>query len=528
MNRIALKILTFNLLLVFLPLGSFMFLDIYEQQLLRALENSLVQQGRLISAALSGTPDISAEAAISFIRRMDRQHTARYRILDKSGELLADSSILPDSDISRTASSAEPPEPTNPRDTRESFLYQVASTPVRMFRRFFLPPVPSEEAPIYPENLKEGPEVKAALEGKYGSFTRISSGGQISVTLYTALPVFNGNTVTGAAVVSQSTFRILRDLYEVRLRLFTIFLYSIAAAGLLTVISAITISYPLNKLREQALVSLSPASKNAIAYSYTKRSDEIGDLARSLSRLSEEVREHVHYIESFASDVSHEFKNPLASIRAAVDMIKIAKNDRDKDHFLSIITSETESLKSLLTGLRELSRLDMKDEQLPREELSVKETAQNVFRRLGCPQKLHILENQAQETRIAIEGILLEQVFANLLSNSADFSPPDSIIKLSIDYPEGRQKQLGITIEDSGPGFDPGSIEKAFDRFYSYRPQPPAVSASETILTGSHSGLGLAIVRSIVHYWQGSIQARNALNGNGDVTGAVISVTIPL
>ena len=525
MNRIALKILTFNLLLVFLPIGSFMFLDIFEEQLLRALENSLVQQGRLISAALSGTPSITADTAADFIRRMERKHTARYRILDRNGDLLADSAIIAEKESGAAVSGAQAAQP---KDTRDSFMYQVASSPVRMFRRFFLPPVPSEEAPIYPENLKEGPEVKAALNGNYGSFTRISSGGQISVTLYSALPVIHDNSVIGVAVVSQSTFRILQDLYEVRLSLFKIFLYSIAAAGLLTIISAITISFPLNRLREEALVSLAPRSKDKIAYSYTTRSDEIGDLARSLTRLSTEVRDHVQYIESFASDVSHEFKNPLASIRAAVEMTKIAKNDEDKEKFLSIITEETESLKALLTGLRELSRLDMKDEELSKEYISIRETAENIYARLGKPQSLEIAENISGDGRVLIEGILLEQVFSNLLSNSSDFSPPDSVITIRLEYPEGKESKLGITVIDRGPGFDPDSIGNIFDRFYSYRPGQGDKKPEFAAEAEPHSGLGLAIVKSIIHYWQGSIEASNRLNAAGTVRGAQISISIPV
>ena len=521
MNRIALKILAFNLLLVFLPIGSYFFLDIYEDQLLNSLEHALVQQARLISAALAGDDYLDKEIANDFLSRLEQKHTARYRILDENGVLLADSATLGIQD--ETGQLPVPSGPEDPeKDTRDSFMYQIASSPVRMLRRFFLPPVPAAEAPLYPEDLKEGPEVQAALAGNYGSFTRISSGGQISVTLYSALPIMKNNKVIGAAVVSQSTFRILRDLYETRLIVFRIFLYSIAAAGLLTFVSAITISFPLNKLREEALVGLAPTSKNEIAYSYTSRSDEIGDLARALTRLSQEVRDHVRYIESFASDVSHEFKNPLASIRAAVDTAKIAQSPEDREKFLQIIEEETESLTALLTGLRELSRLDMKDEELPKSRISPGETAKHVYSRLGRTQNLMVSETGAFKREIEIEEILFERLLSNLFSNSADFSAEHSVISVLFDY--SQKSSLRISVADEGLGFDPDSIENIFNRFYSYRPD----TGGREFETGTHSGLGLAIVKSIVQYWQGAVSAGNVLDEREHTVGARIDITIPV
>ncbi|MCK7514771.1 MAG: helix-turn-helix domain-containing protein [Desulfobacterales bacterium] len=213
---IVARILGLNSLLVFLPVAAFLSLDTYERSLLSALEDSLVQQGRFLAAWL-GEGEMDDRRAEAVLAALGRRHTARLRVLDAAGNLLADSSVLggsaraeasgleggaggdresePASDLRAAPDSA--PEPAKaPRavttSAESSWVYRLLSSPVRLWRRYLAPPSePLASADFYAgkRSFLEGAEVRAALEGGYGAATRISAGGQVSVTLYSALPV---------------------------------------------------------------------------------------------------------------------------------------------------------------------------------------------------------------------------------------------------------------------------------------------------------------------------------------------------
>jgi two-component system sensor histidine kinase ChvG len=211
------RLLAFNLLLVFLPVAGFLYLDTYERQLLRSLEHALAQQARVLAASLSGRGPLAPTAAEAPLRALQGRHEARFRIVDPEGRLLADSSRLGTGEPA--APCGRPRLPVVPH--AESLpLYRLASFPIRLARRLFAPPEPPYESGEFSSGAGTllGEELRAALAGGYGAATRISAGGQRSVTLYSAVPVMHEESVAGAVLVSQSTYRILRDLYELRLR----------------------------------------------------------------------------------------------------------------------------------------------------------------------------------------------------------------------------------------------------------------------------------------------------------------------
>ncbi len=262
------RLLAFNLLLVFLPVAGFLYLDTYERQLLRSLEHALAQQARVLAASISGRGPLTADTAAAPLRALEGRHEARFRIVDPEGRLLADSSRLgrsqaspapgePVPSPSSTAPVAAPAAParnTPSRDAETLPLYRLASFPIRLARRLFAPPEPPYESGEFYSGAATllGEELRAALAGGYGAATRISAGGQRSVTLYSAVPVMDREKVAGVVLVSQSTYRILRDLYELRLRVFEIFLVSIGAAVALSLVAGTTIVRPLTRLRRQA------------------------------------------------------------------------------------------------------------------------------------------------------------------------------------------------------------------------------------------------------------------------------------
>ena len=547
-HRISVRLLAFNLLLAFLPAAAFLALGTYERQLLRALEHALVQQGRVLAAALSGRSPLRGEEAEGVLRQLRGRHEARLRVVDAEGRLLADSSRVGSAaDGLSAADGGAGADAAARRPAEGTFLYRLASAPVRLLRRLLGPPQPPLDPGEYYTSrmLLLGPEVREALAGRYGAATRISSGGQRSVTLYSAIPIMDGERVAGAALVSQSTWRILRDLYELRLDVFRVFLLSVAAAVAISLLVATTISGPIRRLRRQALEILDPRGRLKGEFRGGRRRDEIGDLSRALQALTRRLAARLRFIESFAVDLSHEFRNPLTSIGSAAEMIPRAADPAERERFVALIRGDVRRLEHLLAGVREISRIDARLEEEARQPVEARELAGHVVEafRLRGPAG-------GPAFRLAGEGAVaggdgawvlvaperLAQVLENLLDNAAGFSPPDGTVEVAVRR-EG--EAVVIRVEDRGPGFPETHLQKVFDRFFTYRPQAgrpftggPA-SAGSSAPTGGptptggpapdrHTGLGLSIVRAIVEGYGGRVRAANREGG-----GARLEVRLP-
>ena len=221
------------------------------------------------------------------------------------------------------------------------------------------PQPPATDADVYDRSpsVLSGPEITDALAGRYGAATRISKGQQ-SVTLYSAIPIMEGERVAGAVIVSQSTWRILSDLYALRLDIFQLFLWSLATSLVLSFLLSATVTVPLRRLRDQAHGVLDAQGRLAGTLVPVSRRDEIGDLSRSLGILTEKLARHITLVETFASDVSHELKNPLASIRSALELAQTEENARERAELLSMAMGDISRMEKLLAGVREISRID--------------------------------------------------------------------------------------------------------------------------------------------------------------------------
>jgi two-component system sensor histidine kinase ChvG len=529
-SRITVRLLCFNVLIVFLPVAGFLYLDTYEKQLVKSLEDSMAQQGRLVSSALSDQPNKEAfskerlgEASNKIIANLMKHTESRLRIIDKRGKLIADSSVgYGDEDEANTAneytdrtlnriensdskSTAGKPKK---KEARENLLYRIASYPIALYRRYFLPPQPGTE-PLVADStgVIRGPEVQNALLGRYGATTRISSGGQRSVTLYSAVPIRYGDSVVGAVVVSQSTYRILKDLYELRLAIFRIFIGSVIAATALSLFLSFTIGRPLKKLKLEAEAIVDQRGRMKRPFRSVKWHDEIGDLSRSLVKLTEQIESHISFIESFAGDISHEFKNPLASIRSSAELALSVHNRNEKDLFLSKILDDIIRMERLLTGVREISRIDaqLADEESDLIDLSV--LLRNIAtaceqRQTGCTLSLDL---RVPGVAMRASHYRLTEVFENLIDNAVSFSKPDSpiLIALSLD-----NRIFRISVRDRGPGIPPEHLDKIFTRFFTYRPDGKKKK--------EHMGLGLSIVKAIVEGYGGTVSAANRPDGGAE------------
>jgi two-component system, OmpR family, sensor histidine kinase ChvG len=519
LSRIWIRLLAFNVLLVFVPAAGILYLDVYERQLLAALERSMVQQGRILAAALTDREELGEEEARGLLERLEQRTTARLRILDWEGRLLADSSQIgprmegPPASLPAPVLASTLPAGT-PAKARERRLYRLGSAVFRGLERLTTRPEAAESPEFYdPAHPFQGSEVLAALEGRYGATTRISPAGQRSVTLYSAIPIRRQGEVVGAVLVSQSTLRILQDLYDLRLASFKVFLASLGVAALLSVVVATTIVRPLTQLRREAAAILDRRGKLRGRFQESRRRDEIGELARALATLSRRLDEHLMFSESFAADVSHEFKNPLASIRTATEMLCEARDEEERRRFTAMVLEEVARLERLLSSVREVTSIDAAMEQEERLGVALDELLTRLVEGVALRAPAGVALELDAEPELVVSGNpdRLTQVFENLLDNALSFSPPGSTVTIRANR---SGEQVVVEVEDQGPGISPEHRDRVFDRFFSYRPG----GASQD----GHTGLGLAIVKAIVEGYGGEVEA-----GGAERKGAVVEVRLP-
>jgi two-component system, OmpR family, sensor histidine kinase ChvG len=507
-SRIGLRLLAFNVLVVFVPIVGVLYLDVYEARMLEAQERAMVQQGRILAAAVGGSSAIDRLAAQQIIARLARRNDARLRVFDRESVLLADSAEVVEQPTDDPAASRYEPGEAN---TRLRFLYRIGAALVRakgavtgwLSRAH-------ESASNADSDRVVASEVQTALAGRYGAATRPTRG-QRSLTLYSAVPVRNGDTVVGAVLVSQSTFRILQALYAVRLRIFEIVVASLGVAAVLTMVSAMTIVRPLARLRRTAVSLAERRRPLPHEFPGTQRKDEIGELARALEDLTRRLSAHIALLESFTADVSHEFKNPLAGIRTAAETIDTS-DPAERSRFLALMFRDIERLERLVSSLRELATIDGRLEQREPTSIDVRELVCTVAEgiRLRSPDAARIEIRGSESCRVVGDAQSLSQVFENLVANAVSFSPDGSTVEVLIGR-EGRSCR--IRIEDRGPGIPEAHLKRIFDRFFTYRPNEAR---------REHLGLGLAIAQRIVHGHGGTTAASNREGG-----GAVLEVRLP-
>jgi two-component system, OmpR family, sensor histidine kinase ChvG len=514
-SRIGLRLLAFNLLVVFVPVAGVLYLDVYEAQLLHAQEREMVQQGRILAAAAAVSGNLNAEDVTRVLTALGRDGDARFRVYDARAALVVDSASIP-------PVVALPVEPSydraasEPGDIRGRFLYRIGAWLVRVRQRAgsVMRLILGSDDPVRvaaTAAAQLSPELRAALSGRYGAATR-QTPGQRSLTLFTAVPIRTTDSVIGAVVVSQSTFRVLQAIYDVRLRIFQVVVASVLAAAVFTTLGAMTIVRPLRRLRRQAAALTEHRGSLPPSFPGATRKDELGDLARALEELTRRVNEHVGALEGFAADVAHEFKNPLASIRTAAEMVGQSEHGEDRERFLAMMLRDVDRLERLVSGAREAARIDgvLQTEDL--EQVSVAAAIRDAIDSVRAAHpECAIVVHRADE-HIAVRGSRerLVQVFENLLSNAASFTPAGSAVEAEVTL---RDSRCIVAVSDHGPGVPDAHLQRIFDRFFSYRPASGR---------GDHVGLGLAIARRIVEGYGGTIEVSNRDSG-----GATFIVCLP-
>ena len=513
-SRIAVKLLLFNVLLVFLPVAGVFSLRTLERQLLDLQERSMVQQGRLVAAALAGS-ELDAESARSLMLRLDGRLESRIRVVDRTETLLADSASTP----VRPGFRVEERDPPQSSSSRTRVLYRIGAalwrpmeSAIEAFRKSSEAPRATAISAVTPRTV-----VRKALAGRYGASLQ-ESAGQRSLTLYSALPIREGGTghVVGAVIVSQSTSRILRALWQVRLHVFRVFVISVIVAGVLSLLVSATIARPLVRLRDEADDLLDHRGRLKRTFRGSRRSDEIGDLTRALEKFTARLERHLAFVESLPADVSHEFKNPLASIRSAAELLASSEEPEEKQRLGATIDREVARLSRLLNGVREVSKIDAALETEPLEPVDlrsvVSETAQGVRARVAERVSIDV-SMPAEAVVVTASADRLAQAFRNIVDNAVSFSPDGAGVTITLAQTDG---QAWLRVDDEGPGIPPEHVDRVFERFFSFRPDGDESRRD-------HDGLGLSIARAVIEGYGGTIQAMNRTP-----RGARFDVRLPL
>jgi len=512
-SRLPFRLLAFNLLLVFLPVAGVLFLGEYEERLETAEIRDLTHQARLIAAAIARGGTLDADTFEDVIQRA-KINDVRMRLIDSTGRVVADSHQI-----------VAPAPQKPPRTDRRNILYRVGAFLLRPILRWIRPPEEPLEVDYYANAQRlTGNEIATVLRGREVFDKRITVQQsapssivqqQRSVTHYRMVPVVVAGWTVGAVVASKSTYTILQDLYVIRLRVMRIFLASIAAGILVSILFSATIVRPIRQLRLDARAVLDRRNRLHGHFKGSKRVDEIGELSRALERIMRRLDAHIAFIEKFAADVVHELKNPLASIRNANEMLADVSDPNDRRRFVRVIEQEVARMERLLSGVREISIIDAR---LGREEVhaidlgALMSMLVDSFRVRERDRIRFDLEIGPGTHTVAASEDRLTQVFENILDNAASFSPEGSTVSVRVTAENGA---VAARVADEGPGIPDANLTRIFDRFFTHRPVTSRHAAG-------HTGLGLAIVSAIVDAYGGTVTV-----ANGESRGAVLTVRLP-
>ena len=368
-------------------------------------------------------------------------------------------------------------------------------------------------------------ERRRALLGEISWGERLNERGVrvVSVTL----PVRRVQAVQ--AIITLESADVERLLLAERVAMLPFVIGASLVIFLSSLLLTVVIAEPLRHLAAAAdRLRVSGATRLQVPES--KRKDEIGALAHSLEAMTGALADRIDANERFAADVSHEIKNPLASIRSAIDAARAVPDPERQAKLLGIVAQDVKRLDRLVTDIARASRIEAETARLdltaidlgsmlsdlsraysPDEDSRDEHAIPVVFK--GLPPQDAIVMGQ--------EGPL-GQVFRNLIDNARSFSPPDGVVVLSVDIARGKSGQVvRAVVQDQGPGIPPDNLETVFQRFYTERPKG--------VEFGGNSGLGLSIARQIVEALDGRIYAENVAGERaGQIVGARLIVELPL
>ena len=539
------RIVAFNVAALFVLLSGILYLNQFREGLIDARRQSLLVQAEIIANAIGqgataapgatvidpfaagqilapppgDTADaviqedvpINPEIAAPILRRLVLPTRTRARLYDEEGWLVLDSRQLSASG-QIVAFELPPPEGADEGGFVDRLLqWGYGILPGRNLERFR--EAGSQNGAMYDE-------VSSALSGLASSKERVNDRGELIVSV--AVPIQRYRAVLGALMLSTRGGDIDRIVRAERLAILQVFLVALGVTILLSVLLAGTIAEPVRRLAQAAETVRRGKNARAQIPDFTGRRDEIGDLSGALRDMTNALYNRIDAIESFAADVAHEIKNPLTSLRSAIETFRLAKDEKQKDRLMEIIQEDVRRIDRLISDISNASRLDAELSRTELEDVNVAtllETVCDLFNETGVAGsarvKLDIDPGAPGREGMVVKGFdtRLGQVVRNLIDNALSFSPKGGTVRVSATREPGL---IVIRVEDEGQGIAPENFERIFDRFHTDRPDS----------FGEHSGLGLAISRQIIEAHGGRIFAGNRMK-DGRVLGARFTVELP-
>ena len=498
-SRLGRLIIALNFLgLAILIIGA-LTLNELRRGLVNARIESLITQGewvaRLIDeAATVGEPEpaLQPQRAAQLLQLLHLPRSQRVRLFDKEGRLIADSYFVADRVDWKPLPPARKPG-------------QRASAPARN---------PAQERAA--RALKA--ELDAALRGEPVKGRRIGEGGEQLVSV--SLPIQRVRAVLGVLTLEAGDVDAI--IAAERAALIPFILIAIGVTSLSSFLIYALVARPVLRLARAADRVQQARARSISMPDLARRPDEIGDLTRSLEQMTDSLSERMDAIERFAADVAHEIRNPLTSIRSAVETLDLVGEGAARERLTGILKQDVGRLDRLVTDIANASRLDAelsRDEPRPVDLVRLIGDIVNVYGASARPGAVavSILGPEAGEAVVVAgrEGPL-GQVFRNLIDNARSFSSAGGEVRVTLAKSRGK---VEVVVEDDGPGIPPDNLETVFQRFYTSRPKGTAF--------GSNSGLGLSIARQIVEAHGGEIHAENREGPDGAVVGARFIVHLP-
>ncbi len=459
---------------------------------------------------------INPERVAPVLRRLILPTKTRARIFDRDGGLILDSRTLYGrGDVLRFE--LPPPSVEKPGIAERTMIA------IRTWLN-------RGDLPIYrelgPENGSGYQEVAQALNGQKSSMVRVNDRGEVIVSV--AVPVQRTRAVHGALMLSTQGDDIDQMVTAERLAILKVGGVASAVMIVLSLLLASTIAGPVRRLADSAERVRRRIRTRVEIPDFTRRRDEIGHLSGALRDMTDALYNRIEAIEMFAADVAHELKNPLTSLRSAVETLPLAKSETSRSRLLAVIEHDVRRLDRLISDISDASRLDA---ELQRQDMTLVD-----LRRL-----LTTLTSVANETRLGNDIVVecrfegrgladifsvpghdsrLGQVISNLLVNGQSFSEPGGKVRIVC---RRVRSEIEIVIDDDGPGIREDALERIFERFYTDRPHQGF---------GQNSGLGLSISKQIIEAHGGRIWAENrvgptGLDGEATIAGARFVVRLP-
>lgn len=493
------RILLLNIIPIALLAGSVFYLDSYRRQLTGERFRLAQVEAQIIAEALAGA---SRERQEALLIQIGKEQQLRIRVYDPEGTLVQDSFAL-----------GEEPAYVLDDPSDDNWVERWGrSLDAGMDAMLGAPPVPDYVEPET-DDAEDWPELADARREGITQL-RLRHAPDRTPVITAAAPVgLEGATL----LLSRNPRDIVQAVRDARGLIAALIGVAFMVSIMISLYLARTIVEPLRRLARAAVRVRLGRERGVVVPRMTERGDEIGILARATSDMTEALRQRIDAVETFAADVAHEIKNPLASLRSAIESLGTVDDPALRRQLNEIAAHDVRRIDRLVTEISDASRIEA---EISRAEFDLVDLDIMVRNLVAAREQRG--ENASCTVEIALHNgpayvrgvpLRLERVIGNLLDNAVSFSPPDGRIDIDI-LVEGEFVELSVC--DQGPGIAPDAREKVFTRFHSVRPD------SEQF--GNHSGLGLAIGRSIAEAHDGTLTVGDRAD---DGNGACVTLVLP-